>query len=564
MKSLFTVFACFAFLAAFRFAAPHEPLSEVKVATWDALGYYYYVPGVFIYKDIKKLDWLFEANEKYNLTPKVYQANLHENGNYVGKYFVGLSFLHLPFFLAAHAVVPLTDFPADGFSFPYQLAIMIGALFYALAGLLILRKVLLRYFSDGAAAITLAAVALGTNFAIYAAMDSGMIHVYIFFLFCLQLLAVAKWYEQPRWYWALLIGLLVGFATCCRPTEAVMLFLPLLWGEFDKASAKKKWRMVGQNKSHILWAVLGGLAGILPQFAYWRHTADSFIYNVGSKWVFFDPWWRVLFGWEKGWFVYTPIVLFFVLGLFFLKNQPFKRAVIVFFVLNTWIIIAWFDWRYGGSYSTRALVQSYPVLALPMAAFVQRFLDTKWRWLLFSVFSLLVALNIFQLFQYRNGVIHYDHMNRRYYQAVFLNPSPSPEQFSLLDTDEFPAKKIRTNETLFLRQAFDSLSCPAPFFETETKRLHFSNEKEKWIKAEFSGEATGLWGASLKAVLRSESQSKERSFRLYLPINREGETARCSFWFRLDEGFEDAIFSISLQSDYSCAVRDAALKVYVF
>ena len=260
----------------------------------------------------------------------------------------------------------------------------------------------------------------------------------------------------------------------------------------------------------------------------------------------------------------TMMIVAMVLGLFFLKNQPFKRAVTVFFILNTWIIISWFDWRYGGSYSTRALVQSYPVLALPMAAFAAHFLRGRWRWPLLLLFGYLIAVNLFQLFQYRKGVIHHDHMNRRYYQAIYLNPAPGPEQFSLLDTDEFPGKRKRKAARPFHEASFETLSCGEALYETRARAWYASGAGEKWIRVTFSGDmAGGLWGTTLRAVLRRDSEVKERSFRLALPINPEGERARCGFYFRLDEGFEDGVFSLTLQSERDCRAEDVRLEVFV-
>jgi hypothetical protein len=76
---------------------------------------------------------------------------------------------------------------------------------------------------------------------------------------------------------------------------------------------------------------------------YWKYASGHFIFDVGSKWYFLNPWFRVLFGFEKGWFVYTPITIFFVAGWWFMRNQPFKRSVVVFCTLNLWIIMAWSD-----------------------------------------------------------------------------------------------------------------------------------------------------------------------------------------------------------------------------
>lgn len=65
--------------------------------------------------------------------------------------------------------------------------------------------------------------------------------------------------------------------------------------------------------------VLFGLVGILPQLVYWQVATGFPVYNVGSKWFFLTPWFRVLFGIHNGWFIYTPIAIVFIVGLFFMK-----------------------------------------------------------------------------------------------------------------------------------------------------------------------------------------------------------------------------------------------------
>ena len=142
-----------------------------------------------------------------------------------------------------------------------------------------------------------------------------------------------------------------------------------------------------------------------PQFIYWKHTTGDFIYNVGSKWYFLNPWFRVLVGPEKGWFLYTPVAIMMILGLFYLNKSPYKRSVLVFLLINIWIIISWSDWTYGASYSTRALVQSLPVFALPLASILSKMTAKKHRIILTSLlFILLVVLNLFQMNIYNKGI----------------------------------------------------------------------------------------------------------------------------------------------------------------
>ena len=569
MKSILVIFISIFFLISFRItSAPNRDLTQIKVTTWDALGYYYYLPGVFIYKDLKKLDWLYEANSKYNLSSHIYQANPYKNGNHVGKYFLGLSFLFLPFFLVAHLLATNLGFTADGFSAPYQIAICVAALFYVFIAMLLLRKVLLKYFSDSVTAITIAAVVLGTNLPIYVSLDSALTHNYIFLLFCIQLLVTIAWYKQPKPQWALLSGYLIGLATCCRPTEATMLLLPLLWAEFNADSSRQKWALVKQHKAHIFWAIAGGFLGILPQIIYWYHITGNIVYDVGSKWVFLNPWWRVLFGWEKGWFIYTPITMFFVIGLFFLKNLPFRRAAIVFFLINTWIIISWFDWRYGGTYSTRALVQSYPVLALPLAAFIQYTLSNKWRYFVIPVFGFLIAVNVFQLYQFKSGVIHHDHMNRKYYQAIYLNPSPTPEDFSLLDTDEFVSEKKILSKKLIKELNFEKIevgyNSSFLFSEFNVKEFFIYSSKKQYLKIEFTGEnSEGLFGSTLCARLETTDNLKQKCIRLHIPINKEKSASQCAFYIGLEPRLRRANLKLILESSYGHITNNASIKIFL-
>jgi hypothetical protein len=412
---------------------------EVKVTTYDALGYYMYLPGTFIYNDLTQLDWFFEQDSIYQMAGggPFYQIHQHTNGNYVFKYFGGIALLQLPFFALAHQYALHSDYPADGFSPPYQYAIAYGNVIYGILAFLLLRIVLLRYFTDRITAITLLLVAFATNLIQYISVDSGQSHGFIFRLYILVLYYTIKWHEKPRLFYALVAGWVIGMATMARPTEAIMVLIPILWNTQTKSASLAKWASVKQHKMHAYLAGVMGFVGLLPQLLYWKYASGSFVFDVGSKWTFLNPWFRVLIGFEKGWFIYTPITVFFIWGLFKLKEYPFKKSLLWFGLLNIYIVISWWDWRYGGSYSTRALSQASGVYALGLAAFLTWAFSKKWKWIVWPVGLYLIALNLFQVYQYNLGVLHYDHMNARYYQQIYWNSNPSPAQCSLMDTDEF-------------------------------------------------------------------------------------------------------------------------------
>lgn len=535
-----------------------EPL---KVTTWDAFGYYMYLPGTIIYNDVTELKWLPEIEEEYRLTGgQLYQANQVDNGNYVFKYLGGVALMQTPFFLIGHGIANFSNYKADGFSAPYQYSIAFGAIIYFILALFLLRNILLRYFNDRVTSITLLLISLATNLIQYVAIDSAQSHAYIFPLYVLIIYCTIKWHETPTLKWAALIGLIIGLATISRPTEAIMLFIPLLWETQSKESKKLKWQKVKQYRSHIWFVILFGIIGVLPQLIYWKMTSGSLIYDVGSKWFFLNPWFRVLFGFENGWFIYTPITLFFVFGLFFMKNMVFKKSVIIFCLINIWIIIAWSDYKYGATFSTRAMVQSYPVFALAFASFISRIDRLKWRYLFQLIGIYLIAVNFFQIGQYNTNVIHYKGMNALYYSRIYLDSDPTPLDMSLLDTDE-----IVDDETAYKGNLISSsnqiqklrISPGNPAVISETL---LGKNKKGWIKIEAELKASaGHNTANLHGKIMNGDKVKEILFRVRTPICKPNRYNKYEFFVKIPDlrGETTAIFLIT-----SGEVFNTMLKSY--
>ena len=548
--SLIVVFVVSIVLVFYRFSYPEDKDQPLKVTTWDAMGYYMYWPSFYIYEDATQLNWVKEIDSTYNLTGgALYQAHVHTNGNYVYKYLGGVALLQTPFFFAGHAVAKLTDYPADGFSAPYQYAIAFGAIFYVILALFLLRKVLLRYYDDRFVGITILLLALASNFIQYVSIDSAQSHAYIFPLYVLVLYTTIKWHESPKIKWAALTGLIIGVATISRPTEAIMLFIPLLWGTQTKDAKKEKWQLVKQNRKHVIFAVLFGLIGILPQLIYWKYASGSFIYDVGSSWRFLTPFFRVLFGFENGWFIYTPITTFFVLGFFFIRKFPFMRSVIVFCLLNIWIIIAWADWKYGATYSTRAMVQSYPVFALAFAGFVKWIEQFKWKYLFYLAGVYLVFVNLFQIGQYNKTILHYRDMNRLFYGRIYLNPDPTPLDMSLLDNDEvLNDQSSYKKETIFSLDSMNHVSGnPADSAVLVSKDLLI--EKGGWITVEANIKAkSGYNGPYIHGEIVVGNETKTSEIRLNNAISIEGKSNPYAFHMKLPEQSKRAHLRIYISS----------------
>jgi hypothetical protein len=504
-----------------------EPLS---LATFDAFGYYLYLPAIALHHDYKQLNWLPYAEAKYHLAGgELYQANKYPSGNYVFKYWGGIAILEAPFFAIAHFSAKAMHYPNDGFSPPYQWALAGAMLFYTLLALWGLRRFLGYYFEDKITALTLLLVFAATNLPQYAALDTAQSHAFILPLYVGILFASQAWHIKPSVLSAVLIGYLIGFATICHPTEIVMLFIPLLWATHSAQAASEKWALVKAYKNHIFIAIGAAFLGILPQLLYWKATSGSWVIDVGSKWVFLNPNWRVLFGGEKGWFVYTPVTIFMIVGLFFIKKYPFYKSVLVFSILNIWIIIAWFDWTYGASYSCRALMQHLPIFALPLAAFLTFISNKK---LIYGAFmglsAFLICVNIFQFYQYQKTILHYRDNNFAYYRAVYLNTNPKPMDMSLLDAPKvsFDIQNYKTSDTLLQKNIEEnSVTQTNILYENADANTYFYTLNFS-LKTE-----QGFWNSKIHAAFLSETGDtlSDIQMRCSNPLTQEKQYSEYAF-----------------------------------
>ncbi len=563
--SLYSIFLSIIILTFLRFEGfQNKSIESLKLTTWDALGYYLYLPSLFIYDDATELDWLIEKDKEYDLIGgSVYQAERVENGNYVFRYFYGTSLLQSPFFTAAHLYALNSDFKADGFSLPYQLAISVSALFYLIIGLFLIRAVLLQYYSDSSVALGILLLVICTNLPQYVSFDSGMSHVYIFPLFAMVLFFTMKWHERPSLKWAIGLGFAMGLIAISRPTDGIVFLIPLLWKTNAKEDRKEKITMIKENKAHLFALVLASFIVVIPQLIYWKYASDFWLYNVGSRWVFFNPWWRVLFGFTNGWFIYTPITIFFIAGLFFIRRQVFKNSIIYFCLINIWIIISWIDWRYGATYSTRALVQSYPVFMLPFVAFIDRIIKTKWILPFLILSSYLAFVNLFQLDQYNRNILHFRDMNYDFYKRIYLNNELSPADMSLLDTNDImPNSKMIDGLVLFQKKAIEKYCLPAnSSFVIGKIEMSTSSKQERWLQIKTKIKSNDL---SPKAYLGLAWDGGRRRVRLQRHMAVPGEFNEYEFHIRIPESlsFKNAALYLESSADMSVEMKDLVVVEY--
>lgn len=433
--------------------------TEAPIA-WDVSGYYLYLPAIFIYEDLDKLEFLPDIIEKYRPSHALDQAFPVENGNQVLKYPAGMAVLYLPFFLLAHAVANMSDFPADGFSLPYQVAIQLGGALVAILGLFFLRKILIRYFPDSTVGWTVLLLAIGTNFFNYATFDSGNVHVWSFALLAILVHLTVRWHERPSWQGAMGIGACIGLAALVRPTEVIFALVPLLWGITNRESLRAKFSFFKKHSTKLLLAAMLTAAIGFVQLVYWKSVSgDWIVYSYQDQgFSFLKPHFSsVFFSYRKGWFVYTPLMFFALSGFVFLVKKwrqgaaaPYILPVSIFFLVNTWIVASWDIWWYGGAFGQRAMIASYVLLAFPFAALLEWIGKHRWKtWLFTPLFIGCTMLNFFQTYQAHSGPWEAVAMNRAYFWQIFASVEDRPNNKLLLDTNERFSGEKRNKQLIF-------------------------------------------------------------------------------------------------------------------
>jgi hypothetical protein len=409
-----------------------------QAIVWDVQEYYMLTPAAFIYGDIS---YKFYRSLPPELTPHYSLYPTPIPGKAISRRSIGMSILYTPFFLAGYLAAKITGAPQTGFSTPYQLFIFISGFFYAFIGLLYLRKVLLRYFSDLATALSLLCIAIGTNLYYYTVMEGAMSHAPLFGLFAAFLYYTIRWHESPKKKYIIALGIVGALSILIRPTAIIIFLVFFLYGLNRKDTIQR----YKTHLSHLFLLFLTVFLLGLPQLIYWKiQTGQWLYYTYGREGFFFnDPKiWDGLFSYRKGWLVYSPIMFLSLIGFIWIRRyaKELVPGILCFLILHIYIIFSWWCWWYGGSFGMRAMVETHALLAVPMAAFWQKVLERSWTYVV-SLFIAIQAIvfNLHQTHFYGLGIIHWDSMSKAFYWATIKENSYPKEGEKLLDPPNYDA-----------------------------------------------------------------------------------------------------------------------------
>ena len=299
------------------------------------------------------------------------------------KYSIGPAILWLPSFVALRAV-----FGGDGYGFPYQLGIGLTGVLYALTGLVLLYRLMSERWSQPIALAVVAATAGATNLLFYGSVDTVNSHALSFFAACVFLSFLLR--RSPNW-WA--VGAALGLLALIRPQDALygLLIVPFM-------PRKNVWK-----------AVAGALLAFTPQLFVWHALYGTFFtspyFLSGEGFAFTSPHvFGVLFTPANGLFLWTPVLLFALVGYFssHAKKNPFLLYGFGVITLEIILVASWSTWWQGASYGGRMFVSVLPLFAFGLAdAFLRATKRMKHAGVFLARFvAFFSALNVVSVFFY--------------------------------------------------------------------------------------------------------------------------------------------------------------------
>lgn len=400
----------------------------------DINQYYSYLNALFIEHDLTFKSnthgyWLIET-PTHHFVPKVTY---------------GMAFFYGPFYMFAKF---LSNTNSTGYESIYAWSIHFGCILYILIGLWFSRKMLLLWFNEMVTSIILLLLFFGTNLFYYTVSESESVHGILFFLIAVFSYNVLKWHQTASKINFLLFSAFAGFICLIRPTECLVLLFPLLIGITSIKDVRIKMDEIVELKGNLFLGIILFIIPLLPQLIYWKIQSGNYLFfSYGNSEGFFwtDPQiMNVFFGFRKGLFVYTPIMLFSMFGFIILykKNKALFYPVLLYFLINSYLICSWWDWSFGGSFGMRAFIHCFAILVIPFAYFIEwiisfyktSFFKSIIFYLTVSLSVFFCCLNIFQSNLYKHQIIHYDGMNKEAYKFIFLKKKYSEQDLKYLVT----------------------------------------------------------------------------------------------------------------------------------
>lgn len=340
----------------------------------DKAGYNVYLPATFIYNfDASTFPDSIDAHTGGGFRLDQKTKVVHT------KYTYGVALMQAPFFLMAYWYSKFNGMESTGYEPIYHAIINLSAVFYLVLGLFFLFKFLSLKHSWRTSFFSVAIIFLGTNLYYYAIDDTGMSHVYSFFLFSSFLFISRKtdFLKDSKLINLIAISLVSSIILLIRPTGAIFIliffFLDLNQRSLILQRFHKIWNVRAISAFIIVFALIW-----FPQLLYWKYsTGDFFSYSYGGEgFNFLSP--KLNYTWFSpinGLFLYTPIYLLILFGIVrMIQNQVTNGwLILTLFFTISYVFSSWWDWSFGCSFGARSFVEYLSLFVLPISYILSQY-----------------------------------------------------------------------------------------------------------------------------------------------------------------------------------------------
>lgn len=330
-----------------------------------------------------------------------------------------------------------------------------------LAAIWLLRDVLLKFFNERIAVITLLILFLGTNYFDLVTGISPAPFNYRFTLFVLLLWLTLRWHNRLSLLNSVLLGADIGLIILLNPLDLPAILFPFAWGIFNRESFNVKIKSYRENVPKTIALLISAAIPVILMVIF-RHPLCTYFRYPGIEQHgllrlpgIYMP--QFLLSWHNGWLIYTPMAILAIIGFYFLASREPKIFYATFglFFLSLLTVSSWSTYDFADELGRRQIIPYYPLLALPLG-FLLNELNWK-RWIPAGIVILFLAvLNLFQTWQFRDGILHPQAITKKQYMQLFGRTSLTEKEiWKLNDGDPDPDNYLKNADAFSIRTLYN-------------------------------------------------------------------------------------------------------------